>query len=220
MFRKKKDPPPDPFGANILGTPLPTPQPLSGFSPPQVGGPLGVAGFPPQPSLSTISGLAQQLQNMTLQQIKALYVDERANPEPKDEPKTVVGLTGYRLYTLDEELYLCGARAIRQEARESGQAQHEATGEYSAYGPSQKHPAPAWDCLCGFAAFFWPTSLEQPDWHGVLAEVQAGGRTIYCDEGWRAERIVLNKLWVSCPIFPGAALEILQKRYEVPVELL
>jgi hypothetical protein len=214
MFRrKKKDPPPDPSAANVFGIAFPSPQPVSSFAS------GGVAGSPPQPSLSTIQSSLRGLVSQKIMQ-QMMGVDETSNPEPKEEPKTVVGLTGYRLYTLDNELYLCGARAIRQEARESEQAQHKATGEYSGLGPTQEHPAPAWGCLCGFAAFFWPTSLEQPDWHGVLAEVQAGGRTICCDEGWRAERIALNRLWVSCPIFPDAALEILRKRYEVPVEVL
>ena len=145
------------------------------------------------------------------------FDDTPIPPEPKEEPKTVVGLTGYRLYTLDNELYLRGQQGNRQEGRESKQAKHN---EDLSFSGTEAHPAPAWGCLCGFAAFFWPTSLGQPAWGSVLAEVQAGGRAIYCEQGWRAERIVLNKLWVSCPIFPDAALEILQKRYEVPVELL
>jgi hypothetical protein len=147
---------------------------------------------------------------------------ETAKPEPKDEPKTEIGLIGYRLYTLDNELYLRGARGERQTGQESEPAQHREDNIDSLIlqPHAVNHPAPAWDCLCGFAAFFWPTSLEQPGWNGVLAEVQAGGRTIYCGDGWRAERIVLNKLWIACPIFPGTALETLRKRYEVPVEVL
>jgi hypothetical protein len=154
-----------------------------------------------------------------------LQDEEKPNPEPKDEPKTEIGLIGYRLYTLDNELYLCGAQGNRQEGQESEPATHDPLGDSryglrQAYGPPLEHPAPKWGCLCGFAAFFWPTSLGQPEWNGVLAEVQAGGRTIYCEQGWRAERIVLNKLWIACPIFPSSALEILRKRYEVPVEVL
>ncbi|KKK50708.1 hypothetical protein LCGC14_3122340, partial [marine sediment metagenome] len=148
--------------------------------------------------------------------------EESVPPEPKDEPKTVVGLMGYRLYTLDNELYLRGQQGNRQEGRESGQAKH--NGRSDPFGLDTEcpvsHPAPAWGCLCGFAAFFWPTSLGELAWGGVLAEVQAGGRTIYCEQGWRAERIVLNKLWISCSIFPDAALETLRERYEVPVEVL
>lgn len=198
IFRKKK-PPPDPLGDPFASLRLPNPQSISTFAAGQAFVNPGV--------------LRASLLNPFMKAIVP-------KPEPKDEPKTVVGLTGYRLYTLDNELYLCGAQGKKQKGRESEQAKHNATGEYSAYGPSIKHPAPAWDCLCGFAAFFWPTSLEQPSWNGVLAEVQAGGRTIYCEIGWRAERIALNKLWIACPIFPDAALETLRERYEIPVEVL
>ena len=177
------------------------------------------------PVAYTLSGFQQsptinfkgQLTPTTFQHV--VFGDwKTVSPEPKEEPKTVVGLTGYRLYTLDNELYLRGQQGNRQEGRESEQAKH--NGDILDPQPRPSHPAPAWDCLCGFAAFFWPTSLGELAWGGVLAEVQAGGRTIYCEEGWRAERIVLNKLWISCSIFPDAALETLRERYEVPVEVL
>ena len=145
---------------------------------------------------------------------------EKAEPEPKGDPKTVVGLTGYRLYGLDKDLILVGSRGAQQEGRESTQAKHSPEAGDWIMGEDKDHPAPVWDCLCGFAAFFWPTSLGRPEWGGVLAEVQAGGRTIVCETGWRAERIILNKLWVACPIFPDSAIETLEKRYEVPVGVL
>lgn len=197
MFgRKKQEPqaqPPDPFAALQPG-PL-----QSAFN-----------------RNALLLGFSTNISSNTAMQM--MGVEGKSSPEPKDEPKTVVGLTGYRLYTLDNELYLRGAQGKRQKGRESGQAKH--NGDVLTFDPPQSHPAPAWDCLCGFAAFFWPTSLGAPGWDGVLAEVQAGGRTIYCEQGWRAERIVLNKIWVACPIFPDAALGTLRKRYEVPVEVL
>lgn len=147
-----------------------------------------------------------------------LFADEeKIDPEPKGEPRVVVGLTGYRLYQLDKELYLIGARGAPQKVQESEQATHEG-GDFNT--TPTNHGAPAWDCLCGYAAFFWPTGLTQPSWSGVLAEVQAGGRTIVCEQGWRAERIALKKLWIACPIFPESGLEILRERYGIPVEVL
>lgn len=215
MFkRKKKAPPPDSIAAALsqIGN-VNLPPPAS----------LGKAGFPPTPSPTSISSISQAvLQGGPISRaamLQMLQGEEPTPPEPKEEPKTEIGLIGYRLYTLDNELYLCGAQGNRQESQESEPATHKPTGD-SRYGPPHEHPAPKWACLCGFAAFFWPTALGQPGWNGVLAEVQAGGRTICCEEGWRAERIVLNKLWIACPIFPNSALEILRKRYEVPVEVL
>ncbi|KKK60316.1 hypothetical protein LCGC14_3025580 [marine sediment metagenome] len=218
MFRKRKAPPPnpqkslDPFGLQAFAATRPS------FG---LGGAGGTPGLPPPQPVSSIALNSGLSLSALRAQVLGIY-EEKLNPEPKEEPKTAVGLTGYRLYTLDNELYLRGAQGSKQKGRESAQAQH--NGDDVDYVTMErrsiKHPAPAWECLCGFAAFFWPTSLTQPKWNGVLAEVQAGGRTIYCEEGWRAERIVLSKLWVSCPIFPDAALEILRERYEVPVELL
>lgn len=135
-------------------------------------------------------------------------------PEPKGQPRTVVGVTGYRLYTLDQELYLIGQQGNKQEGRESPQGKH--TNDLE----SKSHVCPGWDCLCGYSALFWPTSLSQPDWSHVLAEVQADGRTIVGELGFRAERIILNKLWVVCSIMPDSALKLLEQRYEVPVEVL
>ena len=208
MFRKKKTPLPNP------------PVDLNALIQSQLGGSVGFAsGTAPQvgPISSAFNSLIAQSKAQML-----VGLEEKPNPEPKGEPKTVVGLTGYRLYTLDNELYLRGQQGKRQKGRESEQAKHNGRSDpllSDAEGPVS-HPAPAWDCLCGFAAFFWPTSLGEPAWRGVLAEVQAGGRTIYCVEGWRAERIALSKLWIACPIFPDAALETLRERYEVPVEVL
>jgi hypothetical protein len=169
-----------------------------------------------------MSGFSSSIGGGFRAQLIASMMPAKAAPEPKDEPKTVVGLTGYRLYTLDNDLYLCGQQGKKQEGRESEQAKHDGRIDTLGLDPESpvSHPAPAWDCLCGFAAFFWPTSLKQPSWNGVLAEVQAGGRTIVCETGWRAERIALSKLWIACPIFPDAALETLRERYEIPVEVL
>jgi hypothetical protein len=206
IFRKKK-PPPDPLVDPLAGVALPNPQSISAFANNHT---TALSGF----STSITAGFRASL--------LASIERERAAPEPKDEPKTVIGLTGYRLYTLDNDLYLHGQQGKKQEGRESEQAKH--NGDNFDYLAMQNrphsHPAPAWDCLCGFAAFFWPTSLEQPSWNGVLAEVQAGGRTIVCETGWRAERIALSKLWIACPIFPDSALETLRERYEIPVEVL
>ncbi len=155
--------------------------------------------------------------------LQALGIEEEEpEPEPTAEPRTVVGLVGYRLYTLDKELYLLGARNVRQTGRVSEQAAHkpDAEQEYVAGERQAGHLAPAWNCLCGFAAFYWPTALEKPAWTGVLAEVHAEGRTVMADLGWRAERIALHKLWVACSIMPDDALRTLQERYEVPVEVL
>jgi hypothetical protein len=204
IFRKKKVPP-DPLVDPLSGVQLPNPQSLSAFA---------------SNNTTTVQGLISS--SMLRASVFGSYTDEKVEPEPKDEPKTVVGLTGYRLYTLDNELYLCGQTGKKQEGRESEQAKHNGRSDPYGFDPSRpvSHPAPAWDCLCGFAAFFWPTSLEQPSWNGVLAEVQAGGRTIVCETGWRAERIALSTLWIACPIFPDAALETLRERYEIPVEVL
>lgn len=142
---------------------------------------------------------------------------EPAPPEPKGQPKTVIGVTGYRLYTLDQDLYLIGQQGNKQEGRESPQGKHE--GDNWVVPVPKNHVCPGWDCLCGYSALFWPTSLE-PSWSHVLAEVQADGRTIVGENGFRAERIILNKLWVACSIMPESALSLLRERYEVPVEVL
>ena len=172
-------------------------------------------------SLNTGQKTSPSLTPRSRQQAKTLP------EEPTTMPETQFGLVGYRLYTLDEDLYLIGARGEKQKGNVSGQAKHNVNRDElllaSLAGvpkPKSGHPAPAWGCLCGFAAFFWPTSLDGPAWGSVLAEVQANGRTVVCDVGWRAERIRLNKLWVACSILPNEALQILEDRYEVPVRVL
>lgn len=107
------------------------------------------------------------------------------SPEPTTTPETQFGIVGYRLYTLDDELYLVGVRGERQKGNASEQAKHTADQQEQILArmvgvppPPSGHPAPAWDCLCGFAAFFSPTSLDKPEWGSVLAEVQAEGRTV------------------------------------------
>lgn len=214
MFHRKKsapNPPPDPFQLPAaFASPVPGPM-QSAFGQLQQQA-ASTAGNTP-----TTIAMADQLRLQLLQAIK----EETSAPEPTGEPKVVVGLTGYRLYGMDKELRLIGARGQIQKGQESGQAKHDDYRDTRTNDERIKgHSAPAWDCLCGFAAFFWPTGLDKPSWEGVLAEVQAGGRTIVCEQGWRAERIALKKLWIACPIFPESGLETLRERYEVPVEVL
>ena len=150
------------------------------------------------------------------------FETEKPLPPEPTEVEDQYAVVGYRRYNLDDELYLVGQNGQKQEGRESDKAKHVGDNDYLVMSGfvDRKHTAPAWGCLCGFAAHFWPMSLEGVGWTGALAEVQAKGPTISCETGWRAERIILTKIWVGCPIMPPDALRLLEKRYGVPVEVL
>lgn len=154
-----------------------------------------------------------------LSQLTIGFGEPKCPPEPKGQPRTVVEVVGYRIYNLDQELYLIGQQGNKQEGRESPQGKHRQD-DWTGVPTPNRHVCPGWDCLCGYSAMFWPMSLTKPGWNVVLAEVQAAGRTILCETGFRAERIFLNRLWVCCQIMPDSALDILRKRYEVPVEVM
>ncbi len=116
MFGKKKKVPPDP-PSDLKST---LQAQISALTAPQA-----ISAFATRQSFVSSSTLRAALLNPWLEA-------EKPKPEPKDEPKTVVGLTGYRLYTLDNELYLCGAQGKKQKGRESEQAKH--NGRSDPYG--------------------------------------------------------------------------------------
>lgn len=143
----------------------------------------------------------------------ALYIIvPRSTEEPKGEPHSVVGLEGWRIYVLDRGesewvLISPSYRAHTMTGRVSDPAKcmPDALFDDITIPP---HPAPAWSCMCGHYALDVPP-LSMLSSMGpsavmttkVLARVSAVGHTIIGEQGWRAERLRLEEIYV--PAFFG-----------------
>ena len=80
----------------------------------------------------------------------------------------------------------------------------------------REHLPPAWGCSCGYYAWYPHVGLIRGTSFSVRAYVTGWGTVVYCEEGWRAQQIRLEALFVSeeLPESVGASLAM---RFEVPV---
>lgn len=163
-------------------------------------GPFGPLG-PPNPQVIAVQRLAEEAEKLEL--------------EPEGEPRTLVGLTGWRFATVASlrPLVLVGAAGGHVIGRYS---------EPAFCDQGHKHEVPAWSCHgraagCGYYVLNEPPLLDTPT---VLVRVSLAGRTIRCDGGYRTFRYRLEEIWLPPITATNTNIEEAEERFGVPIYVL
>lgn len=135
---------------------------------------------------------------------------------PEGEPRTVTGLTGWRV-----------AQAVSTRPLVLlGNAGGYVVGRYSEpaiCSQGHKHEVPAWSCTglaagCGYYVLNDPPSDPMYiDLRTILAKVSLAGRTIRCDSGFRTFRYRLEELWLAPDLIKEIDIEEAEERFGVPI---
>ncbi len=142
-----------------------------------------------------------------------VFTEEAKLPKPEGEPETLIGVTGWRYMRLERSLvdrsfYLRGTYSGTMSERESLPAR---------CSQGAEHPAPAWECQCGYYAYsLGPAAPFIVDRNETVAvKVSAAGETILADQGFRTYRYRIDALYISPEL--DMIIEELHVQFGVPV---
>ncbi len=191
--------------------PMPTPPPLGVPMPfPPMFGQLSTPAL-----LGNALGPGPSMQALITAQAEA---EAKQHPEPEGEPPTLLGLTGWRMFTVASmrPLVLVGAAGGHVVGRYA---------EPAICDQGQKHEVPAWTCDgkaagCGYYVLNDPPRLDEQPVVCGLAKVSPAGRTIRCEKGYRTHRYRLEELWLPPEIVKNVNIEEAEERFGVPIYAL
>jgi len=163
--------------------------------------------------------------------------------EPEGEPRTVVGLRGWRsmgvsafwgvalqgwrggiLREVVSPMAECEVFASRR-AQVVSLLRSAAELKAAEAWCGGQHKVPGWSCGCGYYAMYDPFPVGDAAMlftgragaqYRVLVCVEAVGRTIKCEDGWRAERYQVKGI-VDLGYMPRGVVMALRERFRVPV---